>query len=52
MILMPQELNADLGTAPVRELLIELAKKVNVVVIVPSEWAASQWESDADSSSH
>lgn len=48
MILMPQELNSDLTTADVRGLLAELAKKVNVVVIVPSEPAAEPWEDEAD----
>lgn len=48
MILMPQELNADLTTEDVRKLLVKLAKKVNVVVIVPSTLAAEDWEDDAD----
>lgn len=48
MILMPQELNPDLTTADVRELLIEFAKTVNVVVIVPSKLAAEDWEDHAD----
>jgi hypothetical protein len=48
MILMPQELNADLTTVDVRGLLAELAKKVNVVVIVPSEPASKDWVQDAD----
>ena len=44
MILMPQELNSDLTTADVRELLAQLAKRVNVVVIVPSKLAAQDWK--------
>ena len=44
MILMPQELNSDLTTADVRQLLTELAEKVNVVVILPSTLAAGDWE--------
>lgn len=48
MILMPQELNADLTTADMRKLLVELAEKVNVVVIVPSTSATEDWEDDAD----
>lgn len=48
MILMPQELNADLNTADVQSLLVDLAEKVNVVVIVPSALAAESWKGDAD----
>ena len=48
MILMPQELNSELTTADVRELLTELAEKVNVVVIVPSKLAADDWKDDAN----
>jgi DEAD/DEAH box helicase len=48
MILMPQELNSDLTTADICTMLVALAKKVNVVVIVPSEPAASAWEGAAD----
>ena len=48
MIVMPQELNSDLTTADVRELLAELALKVNIVVIVPSGVAAQDWRVDAD----
>lgn len=48
MILMPQELNPDLTPSDVRGLLIELAKKVNVVVIVPSTVAAENWKHFAD----
>ncbi len=47
MILMPQELNADLTITDIRNLLVELAKKVNVVVIVPSEPASKAWQSVA-----
>ena len=48
MILMPQELNSDLTTADVQKLLVKLAKKVNVVVIVPSSNAADDWKDNAD----
>jgi hypothetical protein len=48
MILMPQELNSDLTTVDVRALLSELAAKVNVVVIVPSEPAAEAWKDVSD----
>lgn len=48
MILMPQELNSDLTTADVRSMLVELAEKVNVVVIVPSSTAAKDWNGVAD----
>ncbi|MFK4794338.1 DEAD/DEAH box helicase [Sphingobium sp. ZW T5_29] len=48
MILMPQELNPDLTVADLRALLVELATKVNVVVIVPSALAAESWEGDAN----
>lgn len=48
MILMPQELNSDLVTAELRELLVELAEKTNVVVIVPSGTAAEFWKVAAD----
>lgn len=48
MILMPQELNSDLTTTDVRQLLVELAGNVNVVVIVPSTLAAEDWEQVAD----
>ena len=47
MILMPQELNSDLTTANLRELLTQLAKEVNVVVIVPSKLAAQDWQASA-----
>lgn len=48
MILMPQELNADITSLDVKSLLAELAKKVNVVVIVPSEPAVKIWLDEAD----
>lgn len=47
MILMPQELNPDLTAVDVRGLLTELAKKVNVVIIVPSKLAAAEWKDEA-----
>ena len=48
MILMPQELNSDLTTADVRQLLAELAANVNVVIILPSTLATADWEQVAD----
>ena len=48
MILMPQELNSDLTTADVRQLLAELAQNVNVVVILPSTLATEDWKQVAD----
>ena len=45
---MPQELNSDFTEADVRGLCTELAKKVNVIVIVPSNTAAETWKEDAD----
>ncbi len=48
MILMPQELNTDLKTGEISTLLVELSKKENVVVIVPSASAASEWNEYAD----
>ena len=48
MILMPQELNSDLTTADVPQLLSELAQNVNVVVILPSTLATEDWKQVAD----
>ncbi|MCY3820154.1 MAG: DEAD/DEAH box helicase [Gammaproteobacteria bacterium] len=47
MILMPQELNSNLTTADVRTLLADLARTVNVVIIVPSVVAAQDWKAAA-----
>lgn len=47
MILMPQELNPDITLINLRDLLVDLAKTVNVVVIVPSENAITDWLSHA-----
>ena len=47
MILMPQEINPDIDIFEIRNLLIELSKKENVVVIVPSSAAADSWQDDA-----
>jgi hypothetical protein len=44
MVIMPQELNTNLTTMDIHGLLVELAEKVNVVVIVPSEKAAEDWQ--------
>ena len=43
MILMPQELNPEITLPEIQALLVELAKEENVVVIVPSEYAANEW---------
>ena len=48
MILMPQELNTDITIYDVQSLLTEIAKSVNVVVIVPSTLAAEEWKNCAD----
>ena len=48
MILMPQELNPDLSLKDLKKLLAKLAKKVNVVAIVPSRGAAATWQKVAD----
>ncbi|MDN7136021.1 DEAD/DEAH box helicase [Pseudidiomarina terrestris] len=48
MILMPQELNADITTIEIRDLLSELSERVNIVVIVPSKAAVRIWEEKAD----
>ena len=48
MILMPQELNAELDADEIRDLLVAPAKKDNVVVIVPSKLAAQPWQGVAD----
>jgi tetratricopeptide (TPR) repeat protein len=48
MILMPQELNPDFDGDDIRKLLVALAKKENVVVIVPSKPAAELWQGVAD----
>jgi hypothetical protein len=43
MILVPQELNPDLGDDHVKELLTNFSRKCNVVVIVPSGYRAKYW---------
>lgn len=48
MILMPQELNPEIEVPEIRELLVELSEKVNVVVILPSKAATEAWKGDAD----
>ncbi len=48
MILMPQELNPSIDTNELRSMLSDIAKKENVVVIVPSRSAAEEWESVSD----
>ena len=44
MVLMPQELNPDLSMTDIRSLLADVAKSVNVVVIVPSDAASRDWK--------
>lgn len=48
MILMPQELNPEITLKDVKGLLADLAKKENVVVIVPSKSASNDWTDVAD----
>jgi DEAD/DEAH box helicase/Helicase C-terminal domain len=48
MILMPQELNPEFDGDEIRKLLVTLAKKENVVVIVPSKPASEPWRTVAD----
>lgn len=48
MILMPQELNPEFDAEQIRNLLVTLAKKENVVIIVPSKQAAEPWQAVAD----
>lgn len=48
MILMPLELSAALDADAIRKLLVSLAKKENVVVIVPSKAASEAWQPVAD----
>ena len=48
MVLIPQELNPNLTFEDVKDVLVRLKKKTNVVVIVPSRAAAGRWEEDAD----
>ena len=52
MILMPQELNSELSQADIRGLLGDLAKDVNVVVIVPSRAASDEWNDTANQVLH
>ncbi|WP_245449324.1 DEAD/DEAH box helicase family protein [Neorhizobium tomejilense] len=48
MILMPQELNPDIEIPDIRKMLVGIAKKENVVVIVPSKAASEEWAKVAD----
>lgn len=48
MILMPQELNPELKLKDIQALLADIAKQHNVVVIVPSQKAATEWDALAD----
>lgn len=43
MIIMPQEINPDIVLSDVKKMLSDVAKKHNVVVIVPSEKAIKDW---------
>lgn len=47
MILIPQEIRPDWAEEDIKEYLSEMAKKTNVVVIVPSANRAKWWESEA-----
>jgi hypothetical protein len=47
MILIPQEFRPDWTEDAIREYLVELAAKTNVVVIVPSVRRSKWWEADA-----
>ena len=48
MILVPQDINADLRFLDIQQLLVSFAKEHNVVVIVPSSKTASLWKDCAD----
>jgi hypothetical protein len=48
MIIMPQEINADITLDDVMDMMLEVAKKHNVVVIVPSKRASDEWVDVAD----
>lgn len=50
MILMPQELNPDLSLEQLKKLCQKVAEKDNVVVIVPSAFAAASWSDVANQS--
>jgi hypothetical protein len=43
MIIMPQEINPDITLDDVQEIMVDVAKKHNVVVIVPSKRASEEW---------
>lgn len=48
MILAPQEINPDFKMEEIRELVSDIAKDLNVVVIVPSKERAKFWEDSAN----
>lgn len=48
MILAPQEINPDYTIEEIRALISKIAKKLNVVVIVPSRWRADFWKDVTD----
>ena len=48
MILAPQEINPDYSVEDIKTFVSEIAKKLNVVVIVPSKKRAEFWSESAD----
>jgi len=48
MILAPQEINPDYTVEEIRTLVSDIAKDLNVVVIVPSKWRVDFWKEVAD----
>ena len=48
MILMPQELNPEIRVEQIRAMLVDIARKENVVVIVPSRSASEPWKEIAN----
>jgi hypothetical protein len=48
MIIMPQEINPDIVLPDIKKMTRKVAKEHNVVVIVPSEKASTEWADIAD----
>lgn len=48
MILMPQDIDPDIEQDHIKNLLVRLSTRINVVVIVPSRKASVPWKEDAD----
>ena len=48
MILLPQVINPEITDQEIKEICLEVAKKVNVVVIVPSAYRAAHWRNIAN----